>query len=116
DLTNPLAATPQPLLASNTSQGPLAVAPASNVLLYSSYEGVVSVPTDKSVPLDIATLYYPNSLKVTTLDRQGRQPLAFDTSQVILPEQHELSNSADYHWVTTPVFTLDGHTLIYVEF
>jgi Tol biopolymer transport system component len=113
DLTNSPVATPQPLLASNTSQGPLALAPSGNVLLYSSYEGIVSVPTDGSVPTDIATLYYPNSLKVTTLDEQ---PLAFDTSQVILPEQHELSNSAAYHWVTTPVFTLDGHTLIYVEF
>ncbi|HLH61190.1 MAG TPA: hypothetical protein VKV20_05850, partial [Ktedonobacteraceae bacterium] len=35
---------------------------------------------------------------------------------VILPRQHGLSNIADYHWVTTPTFSPDGHTLAYVEF
>src|SRR5207244_12728334 len=50
---------------------------------------------------------------MTSLDGQ---PLAMDTSRVLLPEQHALSNKAVYHWVTTPVFTLDGHTLLYVEF
>ncbi|GAC1379475.1 MAG: hypothetical protein NVSMB33_04790 [Ktedonobacteraceae bacterium] len=113
DLTEPLVATPQLLLDGDSPQGPLALAPYSNVLLYSSYEGSVPVPTDGSVPTDIATLNYANSLKVTTL---SGQPLAFDTSQVILAGQRELGNSAAYHWVTTPVFTLDGHALIYVEF
>jgi hypothetical protein len=69
------------------------------------------MPTDKSVPDDVATLNYPNSLDMTTVDGQ---PLA--TSQVLLSEQHALSNRAVYHWETTPVFTPDGHTLLYVEF
>jgi hypothetical protein len=112
DLTQPLVATPQLLMNGNFPQGPLALAP-SNVLLYSSYEGSVAVPTDNSVPTDVATLNYANSLKATTL---SGQPLAFNTSQVILADQREQGNSAAYHWVTTPVFTLDGRTLIYVEF
>ena len=114
DLTAPpLTAQPSLLLPENTSQGPLALAPYSNVLLYSSYEGDIPVPTDGSVPPDIGTLTYPNSLDVTTL--AGR-PLKTDITQTLLPEQHDLPNSAEYHWITTPVFTPDGHSIIYVEF
>ncbi len=113
DLTNPLAATPQPLLDGHSPQGPLALSPYGNVLLYSSYEGQVPPPTDNSVPNDLAVLKYANSLKVTTLNGH---PLAMDISQTLLPEQHELNNSAAYNWVTTPVFTVDGRTIIYVEF
>jgi len=106
NITNP---TPQPLMdEENSQQGPLALAPHSNILLYSSYEGEVPMPSDNSVPDDVATLNYPNSLDITTLDGQ---PLTMNTSQVLLPEQHGLSNRAVYHWVTTPVFTLDGHML-----
>jgi len=111
NITNP---TPQPLMdEENSQQGPLALAPHSNILLYSSYEGEVPMPSDNSVPDDVATLNYPNSLDITTLDGQ---PLTMNTSQVLLPEQHGLSNRAVYHWVTTPVFTSDGHMLLYVEF
>jgi hypothetical protein len=113
DLTKPLSALPQPLLDGNSPQGPLALAPFGNVLLYSSYEGQVPKPTDKSVPDDLAVLKYANSLKVTTL---AGHPLAMSASQILLAEQHELANSAAYHWVTTPVFTVDGHAIIYVEF
>jgi len=114
DLTAPpLTALPSLLLPENTTQGPLALAPSSNVLLYSSYEGGVPVPTDNSVPDEVGALTYPNSLDVTTLD--GR-PLKSDVSHVLLPEQHELLNSAEYHWITTPIFTPDGHDIIYVEF
>jgi hypothetical protein len=112
NITNPASASPHLVMdEENSQQGPLALAPQSNVLLYSSYEGEVPMPTDKSVPDDVATLNYPNSLDMTTVDGQ---PLA--TSQVLLSEQHELSNRAVYHWETTPVFTQDGHTLLYVEF
>ncbi len=114
DLTAaPLTTGPEPLLSENNAQGPLALAPYSNVLLYSSYEGEVPVPTDGSVPNDVATLTYPNSLDLTTLD--GR-PLVTDGSQVVLPEQHELLNTANTHWITTPIFTPDGSHLLYVEF
>ena len=112
NLTQPLVATPQPLMNGNSPQGPLALT-SSNVLLYSSYEGSVAAPTDNSVPTDVAILNYANSLQVTTV---SGQPLAFNASQVILADQREQGNSAAYHWVTTPVFTLDGRTLIYVEF
>jgi len=113
DLNKPLTATPQEILGGNTQQGPLALLPFGNILLYSSYEGEVPIPTDGSVPNDLAVVKYPNSLDLTTLDGQ---PLGMNGSQVVLAEQHQLANSAAYHWITTPVFTPDGHTLIYVEF
>ena len=112
DLTNP-SKLPQPLLNETNQQGPLLLAPTSNVLLYSSSEGVAPVPTDNSIPDYIATLFYANSLDVTTL---GGQPITLGPTKVIVPEQHNLGNSADYHWITTPVFTMDGRTIIYVEF
>ena len=113
DLTEAPSATPQLIMDGSTQQAPLALVPFGNVLLYSSYEGEVPIPADSSVPNDIAVLKYPNSLDMTTL---GGQPLSMDRTQVVLAEQHQLANTAAYHWVTTPVFTPDGHTLIYVEF
>jgi hypothetical protein len=113
DLTAPSLAGPQLLLDESSLQGPLALAPYSNTLLYSPDEGVVPYPTDNSIPVDIASLTYANSLNLATL---GGQPLTVSTSQVVLPGQHNLSNSATFHWVTTPLFTPDAHTLVYVEF
>ena len=106
-------ATPQLILDENPQQGPLALTPSGNDLLYSSDEGAVPVPTDNSVPADIAALSYANSLSLTTL---SGSPLAPGVSQVILKEQDNLGNSAQYHWVTTPIFSPDMHTLAYVEF
>jgi len=112
DLTTP-SAIPQLLLTEEPLQGPLALAPYGNTLLYSSNEGVVPDPTDGSVPVAIAPLSFANSLDVATL---AGQPLTLSTAQLILPEQHNLSNAANYHWVTTPMFVPDEHMLVYVEF
>jgi hypothetical protein len=112
DITNPLA-DPQLVMDEGPQQGPLTLLPYSNTLLYSTYEGAVPVPTDNSVPADVAALPYANSLNITTM---SSSPVLLGNAQVILPEQHNLSNSAQYHWVTTPIFSPDGHTLAYVEF
>lgn len=103
----------QLILDENPQQGPLALTPYGNGLLYSTNEGAVPVPTDNSVPTDIAALSYANDLNLTMLSGSLTTPGA---SQVILAEQDNLSNSAQYHWVTTPVFSPDAHTLAYVEF
>lgn len=103
----------QPILDESSQQGPLALTPNGNNLLYSSTEGAVPVPTDNSVPTDVAALSYANDLNLTIL---SGSPLTLGASQVILPEQDNLRNTAQYHWVTTPVFSPDTHTLAYVEF
>jgi hypothetical protein len=112
DLTNS-GGLPQPLLNEDSLQGPLALAPSGNTLLYAPDEGVVPNPTDGSVPADIAALTYADSIDIATLTGS---PMAISTSQIVLPEQRDLNNAAAYHWVTTPLFTPDAHTLVYVEF
>lgn len=104
---------PQLIMDENSQQGPLAFVPYSNTLLYAPYEGAVPVPTDGSVPSDVAALSYANSLSITTLTGSS---LVMGSSQVVLPGQKNLANSSQDHWVTTPTFSPDGHTLAYVEF
>jgi hypothetical protein len=106
-------ATAQPILDENPQQGPLALIPFGTTLLYSTSEGAVPAPADLSVPSDLALPSYANSLSIGAL---SSSPLALGAGRVILPEQDNLSNSAQYHWVTTPVFSPDAHTLAYVEF
>lgn len=113
DLTRSSVDTPTQLLDEDSLQGPLLMAPYSNLLLYSSNEGTVPVPTDESVPSDIASLSYANNLQLTNI---SGNPLSLSTSQIVLPEQHNLSSPADYRWEATPVFSPAGNTLIYVEF
>jgi hypothetical protein len=104
---------PQPLLDEDPQQGPLELFSSTNTLLYSTYEGIVPPPTDGSVPDDIVALNYANSLSLATIDAKS---LTLSSPYVVLPEQHALSNNANYRWVTTPRFSADGHTLVYVEF
>jgi hypothetical protein len=104
---------PRLILDENSQQGPLALTPNGSGLLYSSNEGAVPVPTDGTVPTSIAALSYANDLNLTTLSGSLRSPGA---SQIVLKKQDDLSNSAQYHWVTTPLFSPDGHTLAYIEF
>jgi hypothetical protein len=111
DISTP-SATPQLIMDEGSQQGPLALMPYSNTLLYAPYEGAVPVPGDGSVPSDIAALSYPNSLSIAPLNGT---PLDQSNAQVVLPGQKNQASSAQ-HWVTTPTFSPDGHTLAYIEF
>ncbi|GAC1391701.1 MAG: hypothetical protein NVS4B11_21610 [Ktedonobacteraceae bacterium] len=119
DLTGTPLQDPQVLLDGDAQQGPLVLSPSGNTLLYSTNQGIVPATDDASVPADIAALDYANSLSMARVGVSvgGNDPdPVLNSPQVLLPEQHDLSNSAAYHWVTTPVFSSDGHTLVYVEF
>ena len=110
---------PQPLLPDDASQGPLALSSDGTMLLYSTNQDIVPTTDDLSVPLDIAALNYANSLFLAHIgvssSGNDADPVLQNTS-TLLPEQHDLSNSAAYHWVTTPTFAPDGHTLLYIVF
>jgi outer membrane protein assembly factor BamB len=112
-LTSGTATDPVQLLQEDPRQGPLALAPGGTTLLYSSLEGSVPIPEDGSVPSEIADQGYANSLDVASIDA-GAATLRL--SHQVLEEQHDLSNTGAYHWVTTPVFSADGRVLIYIVF
>jgi hypothetical protein len=106
-------ARPQAVLANNPAQGPLALSPTSNTLLYARVKGFVPAPTDGTVPDELASQSYANSLSLIALDALSTRPAS---EQELLLRQRVQSNSAAYHWVTTPSFSPDGRTLIYVLF
>jgi WD40 repeat protein len=102
-----------PVLQSSTSQIPLALSPHGNTLLYAHQSGVVPLPTDRSVPDDMAALNYANSLLMATLDEKSG---ALGNTHELLLAPPELANIADYHWVLSPQFSPDGQTLTYTVF
>lgn len=112
DLNQGTAATPQEILSDADQQGPLTLAGQDNKLLYSTFQGYVPWPTI-GAPSDIMSLAYANSLSLTSIDGKQHQT---GKSQVILPDQGDLSNTQSYHWVDTPQFAPDSQTLAYVEF
>ncbi len=107
------AASLQPIIGEDTQQGPLAFLSYSTTLLYAPYEGAVPVPTDDSVPSDIAALSYANSMSIATLDSTS---LTLGSSRAVLQRQKNLANSPQASWLTTPTFSPDGQTLAYIEF
>ncbi|HLZ55581.1 MAG TPA: hypothetical protein VKR06_01425 [Ktedonosporobacter sp.] len=94
-------------------QGPLTLWPSANTLLYSTSKGIVPAPTDGSAPTDIDSLDYANSLSIASI---MENPPKLVKSQVIVAQQNELTNTAEYHWVATPQVSPDGQTLAYIVF
>ena len=106
-------AQPKLIMSENAQQGPLAFAPYSTTLLYAPYEGAVPVPTDGSVPADVAALSYANSMSIATLDNSS---LTLSQSQVVLRNQRNQANSPQSSWLATPTFSPDGQTLAFILF
>jgi hypothetical protein len=102
---------PALIIKSDPPQGPLVLSPDNTNLLYTTYKG--NVPMPKDMPDELATVEYANSLVVSSL--QSTAPY-LQNMHVLLPEQYEQQNSAQYHWIMSPSFSPDGQTLIYVEF
>jgi hypothetical protein len=113
DLTKFPGAQPQLLRSPDPTQGPLAFSSRNNTLLYAPAKGFVPAPTDSSVPDELASQSYANSLSLLSLDPQTAH---INSEQEVVPVQRQHSNSAEYHWVTTPRFSLDGGTLAYILF
>ena len=112
DLSQGIAGKPQEILSDADQQGPLALTDQGNKLLYSTFQGYVPWPTI-GAPGDIVSSAYANSLSLASLDKTRHR---FSTSQVILPDQGDLTNTQSYHWIDTPEIAPDSQTLAYVEF
>jgi hypothetical protein len=115
DVTKP----PRQLMASDPPQGPLALAPDHNHLLYASWEGYTPLPEDENgnLPIEAGMLSNANDLNIATIDMQASQ---LTSSQVIVPGQSPIGPDAiatsAYHWIMTPRFSPNGRTLAYLEF
>jgi hypothetical protein len=115
DVSSALPSAPQQLLNEARLQMPLSLADGKNVLLFSDQGGFVPAPEDYSAPGDITALTYPNSLSLALLHDNGSTS-SLTATRTILPAQRQLNDSSDYHWVLSPRFSPDGHTLVYVVF
>lgn len=95
------------LLDDTQGQAPLALSADYSQLAYAPTTGQVPEPTDNSVPNQVANQPYGNSIAVS----------AWGSSAVTLvPQQGNVPTFSSYHWITTPVFSPDGHTLAYIQF
>jgi hypothetical protein len=104
---------PVQLLPVAPAQGPLLFNAQNNALLYSDNKMLAPLPNDKSLPLNLASMAYANSLYMASINKSSS---ALDDQQLILPDQKEQSNIGNYRWVTTPSFAPGGATLVYVVF
>lgn len=117
ELRQGVMAQPQQLMASDPPQGPLALAPDDTHLLYATWEGYVSAPTDGSLPDGDEALSYANDLNMATINTQVPQ---LTSHQVIVDNQPMEEPNAiaafKYHWIMLPHFSPDGSKLSYIEF
>ena len=104
---------PVPLLPVAPEQGPLIFNAQDNALLYSDNKMLAPLPNDKSMPLNLSSISYANSLYLASVNNTSS---ALNDQQLILPSQKEQSNIGNYRWVTTPTFAPGGATLVYVVF
>ena len=104
---------PTQLLDTQLEKGPLVSSSQANVLLYAGNEMLTPLPSDKSMPVPVGTEYYANSLYLAQVNAQQQK---LTNEQEILSPQQQQSNIGLYHWVTTPTFSPNGQTLVYVVF
>jgi hypothetical protein len=104
---------PVQLLPAAPAQGPLLFDAQRDALLYSDNKMLAPLPSDKSLPLNLASMAYANSLYMASINGASS---ALANQQLILPDQKEQSNIGNYRWITTPTFAPDGTTLVYIVF
>ncbi len=102
-------AQPRQLLSSDPPQGPLALSPRNNLLLYSSREGYIPAPINGNIPASVATVSYASNLLLSALDPKVSAPL---TSYSVVSAHQTMDNP----WFSTPVFTPDEQSIIYIQF
>jgi hypothetical protein len=99
------------LLDDNQGQAPLALSTDYSQLAFAPTTGQVPEPTDNSVPNQVANQPYGNSIAVSAWGSG-----ALNSAVTLVPQQGNVPTFSSYHWITTPVFSPDGHTLAYIQF
>lgn len=101
----------QELLAEAQGQAPLVLSPDHSLLAYAPTTGVVPEPTDNSVPAQIGSQPYGNSMAVVSWQANGT-----GNPTTILSPQINVHSFSAYHWITTPIFSPDDQSLAYIQF
>ena len=99
------------LLDDNQGQAPLALSADYSQLAYAPATGQVPEPTDSSVPNPVANQPYGNSIAVSAWGSSN-----LGNKVTLVPQQTTVSTFSSYHWITTPFFSPDGHSLAYIQF
>lgn len=99
------------LLAEDQGQAPLVLSADHTLLAYAPTTGVVPEPTDNSVPAQIGSQPYGNSIAVVSWKANGTS----NPITIVAPQINVRSFSA-YHWITTPAFSPDDQALAYIQF
>jgi hypothetical protein len=99
------------LLAEDQGQAPLALSADHTLLAYAPTTGEVPEPTDSSVPAQIGSQPYGNSIAVISANAS-----ASSKSAILVPAQTNVRNFSSYHWITTPVFSSDNRSIAYIQF
>jgi hypothetical protein len=100
----------QELLSEKEGQIPLALSPNRTQLAYAPTTGEVPEPTDGSVPQQVGSQPYGNSMSVAGWTANISNPVT------IVPSQTNIHTFSTYHWITTPIFSPDGKSIAYIQF
>jgi hypothetical protein len=99
------------LLVSDQGQAPLTLSPDHTLLAYAPTTGVVPEPTDNSVPPQVGSQPFGNSLSVIAWKAGGK-----GNPTTIVPAQTTVHSFSAYHWITTPAFSPDNQSIAYIQF
>ncbi len=119
---------PYQLLPGDPPQGPLAFSSQNNRIVYSSWEGYVPVWEQQTELTSLRTRSYANDLLLSSIPDELaplRTPQAIVPLQPAqqVPDTQAASRTGTptvvpypYHWETTPRFSADGESLLYIQF
>ncbi len=99
------------LLAEDQGQAPLALSADHMLLAYAPTTGVVPEPTDSSVPAQVGSQPFGNSMAIVNTN-----PSKASNPVIIVPPQTNVHSFSAYHWITTPVFSPDSRSIAYIQF
>lgn len=99
------------VLAEDQGEDPLALSADHTLLAYAPTTGEVPEPTDGSVPSQVGSQPFGNSMAVVSATSSGAaRPVS------IVSPQTNVRTFSGYHWITTPVFSPDNQSIAYIQF
>ncbi len=99
------------LLSEDQGEDPLALSADHTLLAYAPTTGEVPEPTDGSVPSQVGSQPFGNSMAIEAATASGSAK-----SITIVTPQTDVHSFSAYHWITTPVFSPDNQSIAYIQF